>query len=76
MGDFNIDLLKYDMHNNSPDFLDAMYANFADFLLPYTSAPLKVTTHTKTLIDKIFSNMIEDDSISGNLVTTISDHYA
>ena len=28
MGDFNIDLLKYDMHGDSSDFLDAMYANF------------------------------------------------
>ena len=26
--DFNIDLLKYDMHGNSSDFLDAVYVNF------------------------------------------------
>ena len=60
------------MHGNSSDFLDAMYANF---LLPYISTPSRVTPHSKTLTDNIFSNMIEDGSISGNLVTAISDHY-
>ena len=73
MGDFNIDLLKYDTHGDSSDFLDAMYASF---LLPYINTPSKVTPHSKTLIDNIFSNTIEDSSISGNLVTTISDHYS
>ena len=72
MGDFNIDLLKYDMHGDSSNFLDAMYASF---LLPYSSAPSRVTLPPKTLIDNIFSNMIENGSISGNLVTEISDHY-
>ena len=73
MRDFNIDLLKYDLHGDSFDFLDAMYASF---LLPYINTPSKVTPHSKTLIDNIFSNTIEDSSISGNLVTTISDHYS
>ena len=71
MDNFNIDLLKYDTHSNSSDFLDAMYANF---LLPYISAPSRATLHSKTFINNIFSNTI-DGSISGNLVTAISDHY-
>ena len=73
MGDLNIDLLKYDTHGDSPDFLDAMYASF---LLPYINTPSRLTPHSKTVIDNIFSNTIEDSSISGNLVTTISDHYS
>ena len=36
MGDFNIDLLKYDTEKDSADFLDSMYASF---LLPYISTP-------------------------------------
>ena len=36
LGDFNIDLLKYDTEKDSADFLDSMYASF---LLPYISAP-------------------------------------
>ena len=51
------------------------YAMYASFLLPYISAPLRVTPHSKTLIDNIFSNTIEDGSVSGNLVSGISDHY-
>ena len=72
MGNFNIDLLKYETRNNSSDFVDAMYVNF---LLPYISVPLRVTPHSKTLIDNIFSNMIEDGAILGNLITANSDHY-
>ena len=57
MGDFIIDLLKYDTHSDSSDFLHAMYANF---LLPYISALSRITPHSKTLIDNIFYNIIED----------------
>ena len=52
-----------------------MSAGNASFLLPYINTPSRVTPHSKTFIDNIFSNSIEDSSISGNLVTTISDHY-
>ena len=73
MGDFNIDLLKYETEKDSADFLDSVYASF---LLPYIRTPSRVTPRSKTLIDNIFSNNIEDGSISGNIITTISDHYA
>ena len=73
MGDFNIDLLKYDHNTDSASFLDSLYTNF---LLPYISTPSRVTTHSRTLIDNIFSNNIEDGLISGNIISTISDHYA
>ena len=67
------DLLKYDHNTDSPSFLDSLYANF---LLPYISTPSRVTTHSRTLIDNIFSDNIEDGIISGNIISTISDHYA
>ena len=73
MGDFNIDILKYDTNNDSPAFLDMMYENV---LHSYISSPTKLTTRSQTLIDNIFSNIIEDEIISGNITTTISDHYA
>ena len=73
MGDFNIDLLKYDHNTDSASFLDSLYTNF---LLPYASTPSRVKTHSRTLIDNIFSNNIEDGLISGNIISTISDHYA
>ena len=73
MDDFNIDLLKYDHNTDSASFLDSLYTNF---LLPYISTPSQVTTHSRTLIGNIFSNNIEDGLISGNIISTISDHYA
>ena len=36
LGDFNIDLLKYDTNKDSTAFLDLMYTNF---LLPYVTTP-------------------------------------
>ena len=70
MGDFNIDILKYD---DSAAFLDMMYENF---LLQYISSPTRVTPRSQTLFDNIFSNITEDEIISGNITTAISDHYA
>ena len=64
MGDFNIDILKYDTNNDSAAFLDMMYENF---FLPYISSPARVTPRSQTLIGNIFSNIIED----GNITTTI-----
>ena len=72
MGDFNIDILKYDTNGDSAMFLDNMYKNL---LLPYIISPTRVTPRSQTLIDNIFSNIIEKDIISGNITTIISDHY-
>ena len=73
MGDFNIDILKYDKSNDSAAFLDMMYESF---LLPYISSPTRVTPRSQTLIDNIFPNITENEIISENITTTISDHYA
>ena len=73
MGDFNIDFLKCDTNTDSATFLDSMYTNF---LLSYISSPTRVTTHSKTLIDNTFSSNTEDGLISGNITTTIANHYA
>ena len=72
MGDFNIDILKYDTNKDSEEFLDKMYTNF---LLPYITSPSRVTPRSQTLIDNFFSNIIEDGLNSGNLTATISDHF-
>ena len=36
--------------------------------------PTRTTSHSNTLIDNVFSNVIDPDIISGNLTATISDH--
>ena len=65
MGDFNIDLLKYDTNPDSIAFLDSVYINF---YLPSITTPTRVTTHSKTLIDNSFLNNTEDGLISGNII--------
>ena len=44
--------------------------------LPYILQPTRITSHSKTLIDNIFTNVILPDSISDNPTATISDHLS
>ena len=73
MGDFNIDLLKYQQHNDTNNFLDTM---FSHSFLPAINRPTRITSHTATSIDNIFSNclMQNNQSDNGILFTDISDH--
>ena len=41
---------------------------------PLIFQPTRITSHCNTLIDNVFSNVIDPDIISGNLTATISDH--
>ena len=43
-------------------------------VLPYIIQPTRITSHSKSIIDNIFSNYISQEIISGNLTSTISDH--
>ena len=46
-----------------------------NFLLPsYISTAFRVATHSRTLIDNMFSKYIEDGLISRNIIFTIQDH--
>ena len=71
LGDFNVDLLKYEQHKATNEFLDSLSSNM---FLPHIAQPTRITYHPKTLIDNIFSNYISQDIVSGNLTATISDH--
>ena len=71
LGDFNVDLLKYEHHKTTNEFLDSLPSNM---VLPYIIQPTRITSHSKSIIDNIFSNYISQEIISGNLTSTISDH--
>ena len=73
MGDFNIDLLKYETNNNSSEFLDIIYSSS---LIPRLTSPTRISPRSKTLIDNIFTTDTYDETIAGNLMTSISDHLA
>ena len=58
---FNVDLLKYERHKPTNEFLDSLPSNM---FLPHIVQPTRIT-HSKTLID-IFSNYISQVRVSGN----------
>ena len=69
--DFNVNLLNYNEHSQTTEFLDSLASNS---FTPLILQPTRITSHSNTLIDNIFSNVIDTDIISGNLTATISDH--
>ena len=73
MGSFNINLLNYESNRETGDFLNNLHSNS---LVRYITLPTCITPRSKTLIDNIFFNKINEAAISGNLVTDILDHHA
>ena len=72
MRDFNINLLYYEAHSETNDFINLMVSHS---LLPYILHPTRVKDHFATIIDNIFSTNCEYDTVSGNLLGQISDHF-
>ena len=66
MGDFNIDLLKYESHNYINDFINSLVSHS---FLPYILQPTRVTDHSSTIIDNIFSDITDYENSSGNITT-------
>ena len=70
-GDFSVNLLNYNEHNQRNEFLDSLASNA---FIPFILQPTRITSHSNTLIDNVFSNVIDPDIISGSFTATISDH--
>ena len=71
-GDFNFDLLKYSSHSATADFYDKMSSNL---LVPLISVPTKINTKNDTLIDNIFTNQLNSETLAGNLTVNFSDGH-
>ena len=71
MGDFNLDLLQMESHNETDSFLNALGSSFF-----YTQIlqPTRITDHSATLIGNIFFNSLEYFTVSGNIVYDLTDH--
>ena len=72
MGNCNTDMLKHDKSKDIATFFGNMYP---EFLLPFKTAPSRIMSHSRTIIDNIFSNSIDNEIFSGNITSTISDYY-
>ena len=51
LGDFNINLLNYNVNQLINDFFDSLASNS---IIPYILQPTRLMSHSKTLIDTIF----------------------
>ena len=73
LGDFNIDLLKFNSCSSICNFLDELSSSY---FIPQILLPSCTTSSIKTLIDNIFCNIPQssEQNISANLTKTYSDH--
>lgn len=70
-GDFNIDLLKYECHQNSQDFVNQL---FSFGFYPLINMPTRVTFSSNTIIDNIYTNEVGVTMKNGIMINDISDH--
>ena len=71
LGDFNFNLLNASTDSHVIKFVDILSSYL---LLPNINIPTRLTNTSKTLIDNIFCNFSDPNSISGNIISSISDH--
>ena len=55
-GDFNVNLLNYNERNQANEFLDSLASNL---FIPLILEPTRITNHSNTLIDNLFSDVID-----------------
>ena len=72
LGDFNLDLLKFESHPDTNDFLNTLISSYFQ---PQILQPTRITDHSATLIGNIFFNSLEYFTISGNLLYDLTDHF-
>ena len=71
MGDFNLDLLQYNHHTPTQEFIDTL---FSQAFIPLISNPTRLTSYSATLIDNIFTNNLSQNVLNGIVLNDLSDH--
>ena len=72
-GDFNIDLLKIENNAKYMTFYNTMTSHV---FLPQIIHPTRMVGSSATVIDNIFSNCLEHNMLSGNILISISEHFS
>ena len=73
VGDINQDLIKYDSETDCQNLIDNAHNNG---FVQIVSRPTRITEHSATLIDHVYTNNI-DSTLSCNIITLdLSDHLA
>ena len=71
-GDYNIDLLKFETHLPTSDYVNCM---FSQSFLPSINKPTRVTDISATLIDNSITNANLSNVILSIIYSDISDHF-
>ena len=71
LGDFNINLLKQNLHSPTKHFLVMLLAHG---FFPLIYKPTRITTESVTSTDNIFTNVHDLQTRSGTWIVDISDH--
>ena len=71
MGDFNINLLNCNSHALIGEFINLLPSYFSQ---PHILQPTHITSHSATLIDNIFFNVLECSTYSVNILYSLTDH--
>ena len=66
-------LLQYESNSQTNDFINSVISHS---FLPYIHQPTRVTDHSATVIDNVFSNITDFDALSGNITGIIAVHFA
>ena len=72
MGDSNINLFNYNTHNYTNEFMNNMISHH---VLPHILHPTRLTDHSVMVIDNSFFNNTTLETVNGNIMTHISDHF-
>jgi viroplasmin and RNaseH domain-containing protein len=72
MGDFDINLLKSDIHNPTNDFINSTPSQG---FVPVITKPTRLTHSSATIIDHIYTNCITTKSKSGIILNDVADHF-
>ena len=71
LGDINIDLLHYDSHKYTNDFNSMISHSFLPYILQLT----RVTDHSAIIIDNTFSIITDYETLDGNIISLLGDHF-
>ena len=72
ISDFNSDLLHYNNHAHTQEFVDSL---FSYAFYPLISKPTRITSHSATLIDNIFTNQPSKCSFSAIILNDLACFY-
>ena len=70
--DFNVNLLNFETHRSTNTYINDLISKS---FFPLITLPTRIKQQSATLIDHIWGNKIHDNSRSGILISSLSDHF-